>query len=301
MSEHFNHQTPNDQEQPGQTGKQDGHPIEIVKVNARNGIAWLREAFKLFTSQLKAWLGITSFLFVLLLIPGINQIIALLFPIPIAGVMLGCRQLSPNTPLTFDHLFAALKTHVKPLIYLCAFYGLASIILTILTYMIMQVFGYDIFNLLPEKLNHMSTEELMGWLTSIEGVETSRIYALTGLIYLALLIPVMMAFWFAPALIVLENSSPVNALKLSLSACKINVIPFTLYGLAGVFYLVIAFTFITLISVLIPLLSIPLVVLLFLTIFAVSIASIYTSYMDIFISDKQKTGRQSNYVGGMIA
>lgn len=274
MSEHLP-----DHDQPEQNINS---PIEINRVNAQQGIKWLQQAFKLFTGQIKSWLVIVGFLFILLLIPGINQVIGLLLPIPIAGIMLGCKQITTKTPLSFEHLFCALKTHTRPLIYLCVIYGFLSLIITFLTYIIMQILGYDIFTLLPNNLNKMSTNELMQWLTSTEGMEVARVYLLTFLIYLALLIPVMMAYWFAPALIVLENCSPVNALKLSYRACTINLMPFTIYGLVGMLYILLAFTVISIISAIIPLLAIPLALFFFLTIFAISIASIYTSYINVF-------------------
>lgn len=286
---------------PDQPNNNSGYPVDINKVNARQGIKWLQQAFKLFTGQMKSWLVIVGFLFILLLIPGINQIIGLLLPIPIAGIMIGCSQITDRTPLSFDHLFSALKTHSKPLIYLCAIYGLLSLLITFLTYMLMQILGYDILSLLPDSLNEMTANELMQWFTSAEGIEVARVYLLTFLIYLALLLPVMMAYWFAPALIVLENCSPISALKLSYRACVVNLIPFTLYGLVGMLYILLAFSLISIISAIIPLLAIPLVLLFFLSVFAVSLASIYTSYVQVFTTKARLDGEHENASGNMIA
>lgn len=293
MSEHL----PN----PNQPEQQESYPVDINKVNAQQGIKWLQQAFKLFTSQIKSWLVIVGFLFVLLLIPGINQIIGLLLPIPIAGIMLGCNQITAKSPLSFDHLFCALKTHTKPLVYLCAIYAFLSIVITFLTYLFMQFLGYDIINMLPDNLNEMSTNDLMQWFTSPKGIEVTRVYLLTFLVYMALLLPVIMAYWFAPPLVVLKNRSPIEALKLSYRASKVNIIPFTVYGLVGVFYILLAFTLISFVSAMIPLLAVPLVLFLFLSLFAISIASIYTSYISIFNSPSSLEKKQNNTSGGMIA
>lgn len=293
MSEHL----PN----PNQPDQQESYPVDINKVNPQQGIKWLQQAFKLFTSQIKSWLVIVGFLFILLLIPGINQIIGLLLPIAIAGIMLGCNQITAKSPLSFDHLFCALKTHTKPLVYLCAIYGFLSIVITFLTYLFMQFLGYDIINMLPDNLNEMSTNDLMQWFTSPKGIEVTRVYLLTFLVYMALLLPVIMAYWFAPPLVVLKNISPIEALKLSYRASKVNIIPFTVYGLVGVFYILLAFTLISFVSAMIPLLAVPLVLFLFLSLFAISIASIYTSYISIFNSPSSLEKKQNNTSGGMIA
>lgn len=49
---------------------------------------------------------------------------------------------------------------------------------------------------------------------------------------LALLVPISMAAWLAPALVVLRGASPVDALRLSLAACWRNVGALTVYGIA---------------------------------------------------------------------
>ena len=46
-----------------------------------------------------------------------------------------------------------------------------------------------------------------------------------------LFVPVMMAMWFAPALVFFEDASPIDAIKASFSACWKNIVPFIVYGL----------------------------------------------------------------------
>ena len=286
---------------PDPTTSQKNSRPDIIKVKASHGVKWLIDAFKLFTSQLKTWLVISAFLLILLLIPGLNQFVALLFPIPIAGLMIGCRQISTKSNLVFDHLFCALKTHTKPLLIICSLYALSSLVITLVTYLIMQMLGYDIASLQIEKLQQMQPDELLAWMLSPEGIEMMRTYTLTLLIYLALLLPVMMAYWFAPALVVLNNISPLNSLKLSYKACKINFVAFSVYGVVGFLYMILAFTLVSIISAIIPLLSIPLILLLFLSIFSISLASIYTSYSDIFLQKDLLMKNSNGSTSSMIA
>jgi uncharacterized membrane protein len=47
---------------------------------------------------------------------------------------------------------------------------------------------------------------------------------------MALLLPVSMALWFAPALVVLNDRGAVEAMKESFAGCLKNIVPFLLYG-----------------------------------------------------------------------
>ena len=54
---------------------------------------------------------------------------------------------------------------------------------------------------------------------------------LAFLVFLALIVPLVMAIWFAPALVVLNDMSAIDAMKLSFKACLANIVPFLIYGL----------------------------------------------------------------------
>jgi uncharacterized membrane protein len=63
---------------------------------------------------------------------------------------------------------------------------------------------------------------------------------LVALIVLIVLMPVAMATWLAPALIVLRQQAPVEALKASCSACWANLGPLTVYGLLWIAFAIFA-------------------------------------------------------------
>jgi uncharacterized membrane protein len=48
---------------------------------------------------------------------------------------------------------------------------------------------------------------------------------------MALSVPLSMAIWFAPMLVVFENEKPAAALRASFLACLRNMLPFLIYGL----------------------------------------------------------------------
>jgi uncharacterized membrane protein len=59
--------------------------------------------------------------------------------------------------------------------------------------------------------------------------------SITGLLFvlvvMALLVPLVMAIWFAPALVVFHDVAPIEAMKQSFRACLKNVVPFLIYGI----------------------------------------------------------------------
>ena len=90
---------------------------------------------------------------------------------------------------------------------------------------------------------------------------------LAGLIALALMLPLFMAMWFAPALVVFNERGVLEAMKESFRGCLRNIVPFLVYGLAGLVLSILA--------------SIPLA-LGWLVLGPVLVASIYAAYRDIF-------------------
>jgi uncharacterized membrane protein len=92
-------------------------------------------------------------------------------------------------------------------------------------------------------------------------------FVLALLVVLALAVPLYMALWFAPSLIVFNQLKPVDAMKASFFACLKNIVPFLFYGIIMIVLCIIA--------------AIPFG-LGFLVLGPVAIASIYAGYRDIF-------------------
>jgi uncharacterized membrane protein len=88
------------------------------------------------------------------------------------------------------------------------------------------------------------------------------------LIATALLLPVMMAMWFAPLLVVFHELGAWEAMKQSFSACLKNFLPFLWYGV---------------LLLLLSLLAMIPLGLGFLVLWPVIVASLYTSYRDIYL------------------
>ncbi|MGH8121024.1 MAG: BPSS1780 family membrane protein [Gammaproteobacteria bacterium] len=224
------------------------------------GTAWLTGGFGYFMQDALAWVGVTILLFVIPLalsfIPFLGNVAAqILMPVFIAGLMLGCRAREQGGEFNVAHLFAGFSQQTSQLIILGLLYIAAVIVLVILI-VILTIIG-------------MGT----GFLESLSGGDVAvlrdnfRFVSLVLLITLGLYVPVLMAFWFAPALVILRNAGAVDAIKLSFEGCLLNIVPFLLYGFIGLVLSIIA---------LIPM-GLGLLVLV-----PVIMASVYVAYRDIY-------------------
>jgi len=261
--------------------------VTYRRVSPARGSKWINEAFAVFRSSLGAWFGIVAFIMLLLLIPVINNVVTLLMPIGIGGLMIGCKQASKTSPLKFEHLFAGIQSNGKELLILSAIYTVASIGIMLASYWILLLLGVDFSEILPENIDQMTNVQLIEWMKTLDQTKLLPMLLLGILIWMALMIPLIMAYWFAPALVVLNKISSIDSLKLSFAACKDNFLPFLLYGLVGFAYLMAFFVALSISAVIAPPLAIVVMIGGYLAIFAITLASIYTSYIDIF--DQQRS------------
>ena len=224
-------------------------------VDAARGWNWITDAFALFKKQPGNWILVlivgVAITAVLHLLPIVGLVSGLLFPVFNGGLMLGCRALDSGEQLTVGHLFAGFKENTSNLVLVGVIVGVLSMLIAVPV--MLAAVGPAFITLLTGGRPDFA---LFG-LRLVFG----------GLIVAALLLPVYMAMWFAPALVVLNGMSATAALKASFTACLRNVVPFLVYG---VLMLVLYFV------AMIPL-ALGLLVYL-----PVMFISIYTAYRDIF-------------------
>lgn len=228
-----------------------------------NGFAWIASAWTLFTKAPGIWIGTALILFALSIATSwVPLASTLLNPIFAGGVMLGCRSLERGEGLRIDHIFAGFQEKGSRLVLV----GVITLVAYIIVFVICIVVTVVVIG--ATLLQGMSNEEALRELISPQGLQ---ILAILLLLFLALVVPVSMAYWFAPALIVFHNLEPFDAMKQSFQGCARNVVPFLLYGLVllGLFLLG----------------SIPLLLGL-LVVMPIFIASTYTSYKDIYLSEE---------------
>jgi uncharacterized membrane protein len=244
---------------------------ESRTVAAGRGSAWWVEAWRLFTPNAGTWLLIALVLCGIILaagvvgwIPLVGQLVGIaaevLWPALIGGLMLGCRAIDRGNPLLVAHVFAGFQQRTGPLIIAGAIYtGLLLLISVAIGGMMIAVFGVSILGVLSGAADPSHMGIAYG---------SAVVAVLLGfLFFLLLLLPLVMAIWFAPALIMLGGMAPVEAMKASFLACARNMVPFLIYGAIGVVLAIVA--------------SIPFG-LGWLVLGPVTIASLYASYCDIF-------------------
>lgn len=248
------------------------NPVEKGSLASRaappaRGVGWLTDGFRSFSANWEAWLLIVvlsllgSVLQVLLPLLG-TIVVFLCTPVFVGGLMQGLDEAArQGRHLHVGDLFRAFSgPSFRPLIRI----GLAWLVLVGLSLAVFAVFVVMFANL-DTITQYAQSEDMLR-----AGRElTYSIGLLVGvLLFVALLVPITMLVWFAPALVVLEGESAGSAMKHSFVGCLRNFVPFLAYGLVGlvVFPLLVLLTFGLGVLVLLP----------------VGLASIYAGYRDIF-------------------
>ena len=244
-----------------------------VTAPVARGAAWLFEGFSMFQQEWLTWIGITIIFFVLSIVVSILPLGSLLFNLVVfalvGGLMLGCREIDRGGELSVGHLFTGFSDNLGQ-------YVLLGVIYTVGMSIILLLMGGLLFIMLGG----------MSFITDLQAGEIDKLvqYSATILIVvllaLMLYVPLIMAFWFAPALVALGHLNALEAIKLSFSGCMVNVIPFLLYGVVGLILSVLA--------------SIPLG-LGWLILCPMMLASLYLSYRDIFESGADEPVSAANH------
>lgn len=238
-------------------------PVNLIltrpkSVSIGRGWAWIAEGFGYFKQNPGAWIltlvvGLILMI-VLTLIPVIGQIIMMLtYYVWIGGLMLGCHAQANGEDFQVKYLFAGFSAKPGKLI-------LLSLIMTILGMVVMVIAVGPIY-LEMIKGGAEPSPELVNAMQDLSGFWLPMAF---GMLFM---IPFVMAVWFAPALIVLNDVPLFKALWLSFIGCLKNILPFILYFiLAFVLYILAAIPLLLGLLVFMP------------TMFA----SFYTAYIDIF-------------------
>ncbi|WP_297325341.1 BPSS1780 family membrane protein [Nitrosomonas sp.] len=237
--------------------------MEIHQVNAKQGLQWILSGFYLFRKAPLAWIMVCFTLVLIAMsmsfIPLLGKFIfTLISPVFLAGIMLGCKDMEQGKSLEIAHLLAAFRTNSAPLITIGGVYLIGQILIIGL---VMLIGGSQMTDMLLYG-KRVDESELMGVMSNML---TSSLIALT------LSIPLMMASWFSPLLVVFHNVPPIVAMQRSFFACLKNFIPFQVYGIT-----LIVLTILCLMPY-----GIGLIVLI-----PVMFASIYVSYKDIFLAER---------------
>lgn len=196
------------------------------KVPTARGSEWFGEGWRLFKASPGIWVlmfvvfAVISI--VLAVIPLGSLVSSLTYPVVIAGVMIGCRSLEQGGTLELGHLFAGFKKNAGNLLLVGILYlvgmmligFIAGIAAALTIPMMMSGSNFDV--------NDVGSMLAM-----------APLILLIILVVLALMLPLIMALWFAPALVVFHDVAPMAAMRSSFQGCLRNFVPFLIYGVIG--------------------------------------------------------------------
>ena len=230
------------------------------------GVAWWTDAWHFFTAAPVEWI-VTMVLFVAItiliaVVPVLGQFASMLLTsILFGGVMTGCRALQRGGKLAIGDLFACFSNdRLMPLFIVGLIYLAGWLVIWVVTaVLLVAVIGAGSMGAL------LTGDALQAGVGLLAALSVGAL--VIALVTLLLTIPLLMAFWFAPALVALRGDEPVAAMKTSFNACLRNFVPFLVYGLLGLLLAIVA--------------SIPFGLGWF-VLLPVCAASVYTSYRDIF-------------------
>ena len=216
-------------------------------VPAGNGVAWISRGWQLFRMAPGPWVLLCIVYIVVAVVLGMIPVVNFLFnlavPIFTGGIMLGCKALEDGEELTVGHLFAGFSGYAGNL----ALVGLIYMVGVVAVVIVMAM--------------------LMGGITAAAGDFSATAMIIPILLGMLFIVPLAMAMYYAPALVVFHAQSPLQAMKASFFASLKNIVPFLLYGLVVIVLAVVA--------------SLPLF-LGWLVLIPVMQASIYAGYKDMF-------------------
>ena len=190
------------------------------RVDAGRGWEWIREGYRFFRRHAGVWVLLTVILFALVvgiqLVPLIGQLaMTLLLPVFIGGLMAGCQAIERGGEVELAHLFAGFRRNTGQLMLV----GAIWVVLTLIAMLpVLLVTGIGTF------LAAGSPNAGMAAVAFGAGA------LIGGLVTLALLVPVNMAVWFSPALVMLRDHSAPRAIGQSFRGTLKNIVPFLIFG-----------------------------------------------------------------------
>lgn len=208
-------------------------------LDAGAGASWWGEAWSIFRAAPFEWIGVVVIYVivsvVLTFVPVVGGLAGTVFaPVFAGGVMLGCDGLARGQPLSVGCLFEGFRgRHFAPLMVLGLIWlGVLAVIALVVVGGTLLALGPGGVAALMRAANSMTFDfASVDYATLFSAGMT---FAALSAIALVLVAIAASAYWFAPALVVLNNEPPIAALRMSFVASWVNVGAFLLYGLIGI-------------------------------------------------------------------
>jgi hypothetical protein len=188
------------------------------------GWSWIAEGWRLFTRAPLMWVLSIVILFVIAVVIGIIPIIGtlafqVLQAVFAGGFMYACLSLDRGGEFELEHLFAGFSRRFGPLLILGLLFMLGWLAILLV---FMAFAGMSLLSAVLAGNAEITATAIMA---------ASGAILLGVLVSLALMVPLMAAYWFAPALVMIHGMGPIAAMKESFFACFRNFVPFLVYGI----------------------------------------------------------------------
>ena len=234
--------------------------MNIAKLPAERGWAWIKQGYALFMKAPLLWLTLLIICIVaavlVSLIPIVGEpLVSIFTPVVLIGLMAGARAVECGEELELAYLLSGLQKRTVPLLVL----GCIGLIAQYLIFAVMQAAdGAALVSLM------MSHEPISDPALMMQAVQGAGFALLIGA---ALFSALMMAMQYAPLLVYVNHLTPLAALKISLRAFLQNIPAMLVYGLTFMAFAILA--------------TLPMM-LGWLVLLPVVFTSLYVSYSEIF-------------------
>lgn len=267
--------------------------VEPRSQRATRGWDWIKLAWAQFKQQPRAWLAAVALVylvtFVLSLVPVVGSLATMILgPIFAGGLMLGARAQQHGGTLRVGIAFDGFSAQGAQLALVGVLYLLGLIVVFVAAGLLGMAFG---------GVSQSSLEALSSNDPELVAAAMGPGLLVFFLLAMLLLVPLLMLYWFAPALVALDRMSAIEAMRMSFLGCLKNIVPFAVYGLA-LFLILVGFSLVfglltallAAVAESLALVAVLLVIPLMLMFAVVVVLSIYAAYGDIFHSDTPAQG-----------
>ena len=190
---------------------------------AGDGWIWVTEGWKLFAPAPLMWIVAIIIVFVLAMVVGIVPFVGSLAfqivqPVIAGGFVVACRSIETGGEFELEHLFAGFQRRFGPLaivglIFLAGWLAIMLVVALFVGFSLMGAF-------MTGDPDVVLASIAASWFAILLGL----------LVALGLMVPLLAAYWFAPALVMIHDMKPIEAMKASFFACFRNFVPFLVYG-----------------------------------------------------------------------
>jgi len=260
---------------------------------ASHGWLWINQAWQQFKAQPGVWLAAVALVYLvtlaLSLVPVVGSLATMILgPVFAGGLMLGARSQARQGRLRVAAGFDGFSTQGGQLALVGLLYLLGLVVVFSLAGLLLMATGV---------MTAGSMEALSANDPELVAAVLGPGLGLVLLVLMLAMVPLLMLYWFAPALVALEGMSATRAMRMSFLGCWKNMIPFLVYAVLLLFILLGASLLLGLISVLLAAVSEALMLVLMLLMVplmllfaALIVLSTYSAYRDVFHAATQSQG-----------